>query len=361
MPHKFNRVLIVTDAWHPQVNGVVRTLMSTAYELRQMGMKVEMITPALFKTLPCPSYPEIRLSLTTSRRVERLIEQMRPDALHIATEGPLGWAARNAAVRRGWQFTTAYHTRFPEYVNARTGIPVAWLYRLFQKFHRPSAAVLVPTASMMRDLQNHGFSNVTYWTRGVDHEIFYPRCEQKPIDPANPIFIYVGRLAVEKNVEAFLSLDLPGVKWVAGEGPLGAELRRRYPNARWTGVLSQPELAELYSRADVFVFPSKTDTFGLVMVEAMACGLPVAAFPVVGPIDVVGDSGAGCLDHDLRTACLRALEISRSAAIAHAKTFTWALATEQFHAALVPLIPVADPASVSPPEIANPQKEVTYE
>jgi glycosyltransferase involved in cell wall biosynthesis len=220
MSRKFSRVLIVTDAWHPQVNGVVRTLMSTAYELRQMGVRVDMITPALFKTLPCPSYPEIRLSLTTSRRIERLIEQMRPDALHIATEGPLGWAARNAAVRRGWQFTTAYHTRFPEYVNARTGIPVDWLYRLFRKFHRPSAAVLVPTASMIGDLQEHGFSNVTYWTRGVDHEIFYPRCEQKPIDPANPIFIYVGRLAVEKNVEAFLALDLPGVKWVAGEGPL---------------------------------------------------------------------------------------------------------------------------------------------
>ena len=361
MSRKFSRVLIVTDAWHPQVNGVVRTLMSTAYELRQMGVRVDMITPALFKTLPCPSYPEIRLSLTTSRRIERLIEQVRPDALHIATEGPLGWAARNAAVRRGWQFTTAYHTRFPEYVNARTGIPVDWLYRLFRKFHRPSAAVLVPTASMIGDLQEHGFSNVTYWTRGVDHEIFYPRCEQKPIDPANPIFIYVGRLAVEKNVEAFLALDLPGVKWVAGEGPLGVGLRRRYSDARWTGVLSQPELAELYSRADVFVFPSKTDTFGLVMVEAMACGLPVAAFPVVGPIDVVGDSGAGCLDQDLRTACLRALEISRSAAIAHAKTFTWALATEQFYAALVPLTPIVSAALAPQNEITHPQKEVTYE
>ena len=361
MSRKFSRVLIVTDAWHPQVNGVVRTLMSTAYELRQMGVRVDMITPALFKTLPCPSYPEIRLSLTTSRRIERLIEQMRPDALHIATEGPLGWAARNAAVRRGWQFTTAYHTRFPEYVNARTGIPVDWLYRLFRKFHRPSAAVLVPTASMIGDLQEHGFSNVTYWTRGVDHEIFYPRCEQKPIDPANPIFIYVGRLAVEKNVEAFLALDLPGVKWVAGEGPLGAELRRRYSDARWTGVLSQPELAELYSRADVFVFPSKTDTFGLVMVDAMACGLPVAAIPVVGPIDVVGDSGAGCLDQDLRTACLRALEISRSAAIAHAKTFTWALATEQFYAALVPLTPIVSAALAPQNEITHPQEEVTYE
>jgi glycosyltransferase involved in cell wall biosynthesis len=361
MSRKYSRVLIVTDAWHPQVNGVVRTLMSTAYELRQMGVRVDMITPALFKTLPCPSYPEIRLSLTTSRRIERLIEQMRPDALHIATEGPLGWAARNAAVRRGWQFTTAYHTRFPEYVNARTGIPVDWLYRLFRKFHRPSAAVLVPTASMIGDLQEHGFSNVTYWTRGVDHEIFYPRCEQKPIDPANPIFIYVGRLAVEKNVEAFLALDLPGVKWVAGEGPLGVELRRRYSDARWTGVLSQPELAELYSRADVFVFPSKTDTFGLVMVEAMACGLPVAAFPVVGPIDVVGDSGAGCLDQDLRTACLRALEISRLAAIAHAKTFTWALATEQFYAALVPLTPIVSAALAPQHEITHPQKEVTYE
>jgi glycosyltransferase involved in cell wall biosynthesis len=361
MSRKFSRVLIVTDAWHPQVNGVVRTLMSTAFELRKRGLKVEMITPALFKTLPCPSYPEIRLSLTTSRRVERLIEQMRPDALHIATEGPLGWAARNAAVRRGWQFTTAYHTRFPEYVNARTGVPVGWLYRLFRKFHHPSAAVLVPTASMMLDLQEHGFSNVTYWTRGVDHEIFYPRSAQKPIDPANPIFIYVGRLAVEKNVEAFLALDLPGVKWVAGEGPLGAELRRRYPAARWTGVLSQPELAELYSRADVFVFPSKTDTFGLVMVEAMACGLPVAAFPVVGPIDVVGDSGAGCLDQDLRTACLKALEISRSAAIAHAKTFTWALATEQFYEALVPLVPVSNSGSVLQHQAAQLQKEATYE
>ena len=339
MPCHFKprRIAIVTDAWHPQVNGVVRTLLNTASQLRRMGVQVEIVSPALFKTIPCPSYPEIRLALTTARRVERCISDINPDALHIATEGPLGWAARRAAIRQGWRFTTAYHTRFPEYVNARVGIPVSWLYRLFQVFHRPSSAVLVPTETLMRELEARGFRNLTYWTRGVSHDIFFPRCPQQAPNPASPIFIYVGRLAVEKNIEAFLELDLPGVKWVAGEGPLGDELRQRYPDVRWTGVLSQPDLAELYSRADVFVFPSKTDTFGLVMVEAMACGLPVAAYPVVGPIDVVGESGAGALDMDLRQACLSALKIPRVNAISHAQTFTWEMATEQFYDSLVPL------------------------
>ncbi len=331
-------LVIVTDAWHPQVNGVVRTLMNTSREIQALGYRVSMITPEAFRSVPCPSYPEIRLALTTSRTIEAKIEALAPDALHIATEGPLGWAARAAAKRRGWQFTTAFHTRFPEYVNARTGIPVSWLYALFRRFHAPSRAVLAPTQAIIDDLNQWRFSNVTYWSRGVDHNIFYPRCEQSPPKPDKPIFIYVGRLAVEKNIEAFLSLDLPGEKWVAGEGPLEANLKARYPAVNWIGVLPQDKLAEVYSQADVFVFPSLTDTFGLVMVEAMACGLPVAAYPVAGPIDVVGTSRAGVLSNDLRQACLDCLDIPRQAALERAAQFTWQAATQQFEAALVPMI-----------------------
>ena len=332
-------LVIVTDAWHPQVNGVVRTLMNTSREIQALGYRVSMITPEAFPSVPCPSYPEIRLALTTSRTIESRIEALAPDALHIATEGPLGWAARAAARRRGWQFTTAFHTRFPEYVNARTGIPVSWLYALFRRFHAPSRAVLAPTQAIIDDLNQWRFSNVTYWSRGVDHSIFYPRCEQNPPNPDKPIFIYVGRLAVEKNIEAFLSLDLPGEKWVAGEGPLEASLKARYPAVNWIGVLPQDKLAEVYSKADVFVFPSLTDTFGLVMVEAMACGLPVAAYPVAGPIDVVGTSRGGVLSNDLRQACLACLEIPREVALRRASQFTWRTATEQFEAALVPMVP----------------------
>ncbi|MGA1228112.1 MAG: glycosyltransferase family 4 protein [Burkholderiaceae bacterium] len=332
-------LVIVTDAWHPQVNGVVRTLMNTSREIQAMGYKVSMITPEAFRSVPCPSYPEIRLALTTSRTIEAKIEALAPDALHIATEGPLGWAARAAARRRGWQFTTAFHTRFPEYVNARTGIPVSWLYALFRHFHSPSKAVLAPTKAIIDDLNKWRFGNVTYWSRGVDHGIFFPRCEQTRPNPERPIFIYVGRLAVEKNIEAFLSLELPGEKWVAGEGPLEATLKARYPSVNWIGVLPQDKLAEVYSQADVFVFPSLTDTFGLVMVEAMACGLRVAAYPVAGPIDVVGTSKAGVLSNDLLQACLACLEIPREAALERAAQFTWQAATEQFEAALVPMVP----------------------
>lgn len=331
------RVLIVTDAWQPQVNGVVRTLGNTKAQLESMGMEVQMLTPLLFKTLPCPSYPEIRLSLVTTDRVRKIIEEINPDALHIATEGPLGWAARRAALRLGWAFTTAYHTRFPEYVKARVGVPLSWSYSLFRKFHQPAAAVLAPTPAIVRDLGDRGFKSVVHWSRGVDHGIFWPRIEQAPIDRKNPIFLYAGRLAIEKNVEAFLKLDLPGQKWVAGEGPMAERIRRRYPGAKYFGVMSQEDLARLYSQADVFVFPSVTDTFGLVMVEAMACGLPVAAFPVAGPIDVVGDSGAGVLHEDLRQACLGCLEISRHKAIERAAQFTWLIATRQFLNALTPM------------------------
>lgn len=302
-----------------------------------MGVEVELLTPLSFLTLPCPSYPGIRLSLTTSRQVQALIERFDPDALHIATEGPLGWAARKAALRNGWSFTTAYHTRFPEYVHARVGVPLNWSYALFRKFHHPANAVLAPTPAIVNELKSHGFGNLVHWSRGVAHDIFYPRIEQGPVNQKNPVFLYAGRLAIEKNVEAFLRLELPGEKWVVGEGPLTAELKRKYPDARYVGMVAQDQLAMLYSQADVFVFPSLTDTFGLVMVEAMACGLPVAAFPVAGPVDVVGDSGAGVLHEDLRQACLACLHIDRQVARQRALQFTWSVATEQFYRALTPM------------------------
>lgn len=345
MPHRdeAQRILVVTDAWHPQVNGVVRTIMNTQAELEQMGCEVVLITPKDYQTFPCPSYPEIRLSITTSREVASRIRQLRPDAIHIATEGPLGWAARNACVSNHWKFTTAYHTRFPEYVHARTRLPLSWFYRLFRWFHAPASAVLAPTPAIITHLESKGFKNVHFWSRGVDHKIFFPRIQQRPVNLEHPIWLYAGRLAIEKNVEAFLELDLPGEKWVAGEGPLEASLKRRYQNVRWVGVISQHELANLYSRADVFVFPSKTDTFGLVLVEAMACGLPVAAYPVAGPLDVLGDSGAGVMDMDLRQACLQSLSISRERAINRAQVFNWRTATEQFLLAHPPAGVVANP------------------
>ena len=330
------RLLIVTDAWQPQVNGVVRTLTQTHESLQALGMEVHLLTPQSFKTFPCPTYPEIRLSLTTSRKVQALIEVSAPDALHIATEGPLGWAARRAALRNNWAFTTAYHSRFPEYVKARTGVPLSWSYRLFRHFHAPASHVMVPTPAIADDLSRRGFKRVVHWSRGVNHDVFWPRPRHNLADRSNPIFLCVGRLAIEKNVEAFLKLDLPGQKWVAGVGPVAESLKRKYPDVRYIGVLPQEELADLYSQADVFVFPSRTDTFGLVMVEAMACGLPVAAYPVAGPIDVVGNSGAGVLNEDLAQACIACLEVDRAKAVERAAQFTWPNATSQFLAALVP-------------------------
>jgi glycosyltransferase involved in cell wall biosynthesis len=336
------RITLVTDAWRPQVNGVVRTLTETRRELDAMGHQVEMITPALFATLPCPSYPEIRLSLAGARRVGRIIDATRCDALHIATEGPLGWAARRHALRTGIPFTTAYHTRFPEYVKPRLGVPLSWSYAVMRRFHGPAARVMAPTPSIVADLQARGFANVVLWSRGVDLQTFNPA----PAGPnprhflkeSRPIFLYVGRVAIEKNVEAFLSLDLPGTKWVVGEGPALSDLKRRYrQGVHWAGVLSQHDLARFYAAADVFVFPSLTDTFGLVLLEAMACGLPVAAFDVPGPRDVVGASGAGVLGADLKAACLQALEIPRARARAHAETFSWAAAAGQFAANLLPV------------------------
>jgi glycosyltransferase involved in cell wall biosynthesis len=329
------KIMIVTDAWEPQVNGVVRTLKNTTRELTALGHRVELMTPLEFRTLPCPTYPEIRLSLMPRRRVHQRIEAFAPDALHIATEGPLGLAARAYALRHKLPFTTAYHTRFPEYVQARFGIPTSATYRFLRWFHGPSLAVMAPTPVVKRDLEQNGFDNVVLWTRGVDLEIFHPM-DSKVLNTARPIFLYVGRVAIEKNVEAFLKLDLPGSKWVAGEGPALAELKSRYPEANYLGVLSQAELAKVYAAADVFVFPSRTDTFGLVLLEALACGTPVAAFPVTGPIDVLGDGDAGAMNDDLREACLDALKIDRARARAWAERFSWAAASSEFAAHLKP-------------------------
>ncbi len=329
------RIMIVTDAWEPQVNGVVRTLKATRAELEAMGHQVDILTPLEFRTVPCPTYPDIRLSLLPGSKVGARLRAFAPDALHIATEGPLGLAARRFALRSELPFTTAYHTRFPEYVQARFAFPLAWTYAFLRWFHAPSKAVMAPTQVVKRDLDARGFENVRLWSRGVDHTIFKPqKCHRLQTEP--PIFLYVGRVAVEKNIEAFLKLDLPGSKWVAGVGPALEGFKARYTDVNFLGVLSQQELAEVYASADVFVFPSKTDTFGLVLLEAMACGLPVAAYPVTGPIDVITDPRAGALDEDLRAGCLRALELKRADVVEYAKRFSWRAATEQFVSHLHP-------------------------
>jgi glycosyltransferase involved in cell wall biosynthesis len=336
------KILIVTDAWEPQVNGVVRTLKSTRRELEKMGHVVDLLTPLEFKTIPCPTYPEIRLSLWPAKHTAARIRASAPDAIHIATEGPLGLAARAHAIRHRLPFTTAYHTRFPEYVRARFGLPLSITYRFFRWFHGKAEAVLVPTRVVKDDLEAFGFApeRVVMWSRGVELDLFKPGPSMDH-DLTKPIFLYVGRVAVEKNIEAFLALDLPGSKWVAGEGPLLAKLKAEHANVRFTGVLGQIELASLYNAADVFVFPSRTDTFGLVLLEALACGCPVAAYPVTGPIDVIGDvrdeSAAGALDEDLRRAALRALSIDRKAARAHAERYSWEACTRQFLQHLHPL------------------------
>ena len=331
----FLRILLVTDAWEPQVNGVVRTLKTTARELTSMGHEVRFLTPLEFRTLPCPTYPEIRLSLFPQGRVNRTIHEFDPDVLHIATEGPLGLAARRFALRNDFPFTTAYHTRFPEYVHARFRLPIEWSYAWLRHFHGPSRAVMAPTKVVVDDLVANGFERVKLWSRGVDMDIFHPQPSRR-LESEPPIFLYVGRVAVEKNVEAFLELDLPGSKWVVGTGPALDRIRARFPKTNFLGVLERDDLAKVYAAADVFVFPSRTDTFGLVLLEAMACGLPVAAYPVTGPRDVIGESNAGVLHEDLRTACLEALKLQRHDAVGRAKLFSWRAATEQFFGHLHP-------------------------
>lgn len=317
------RLCLVTDAWLPQVNGVTTTLSRCVEELEVLGTTVAVISPQLFRTVPCPRYPEIRLALTGARGVWRHLEAARPDAVHIATEGPLGLAARRWCRRRRRPFTTSFHTRFPEYLRVYTGLPESLGYRLLRWFHGPAAATLVPTDSVRRVLEARGFSGVVTWARGVDTELFQPRAE--PFFPGleRPVFLSVGRVAPEKNIEAFLGLELPGSKVVVGDGPAREALQRRYPEVHWAGYRFGEELARHYAGADVFVFPSRTDTYGIVMLEANACGLPVAAYPVTGPVDVVQPGRTGVLDEDLRVACLAALELDPRECVAWARSQSW--------------------------------------
>jgi glycosyltransferase involved in cell wall biosynthesis len=330
------RLALVTDAWAPQVNGVVRTLQRTQAELERLGHRVDVISPDRFRTLPCPTYPEIRLAVCPGRKLHRQLDALKPAAIHIATEGPLGRAARAWCLTRGLPFTTAYHTRFPEYVAARFAVPLAWTYGIMRRFHAPAARVMVATQSIETELIQRGFANISRWTRGVDLELFRPD-ERAPLDLPRPIHLCVGRVAVEKNLGAFLSLPLPGSKVVIGDGPQRAALQARYPGVNFLGAKFGADLARHVAAADVFVFPSLTDTFGLVLLEALACGLPVAAFPVAGPKDVVREGEVGALDWDLAKAIERALTVSRTACRRYAEGFSWETATRQFLANLAPV------------------------
>ena len=322
------RILIATDAWQPQINGVVRTLTMTAAAARSQGVAITFLTPQSFRTIAMPGYRDLRLALPSPFKVARLIAQAAPDNIHIATEGPIGLAVRRYCRRRGLPFTTSFHTRFPEYVSARLPIPESFVWRALRWFHGNSRAVMAATPALAIELRGRGFKNVVLWPRGVDTTLFHPRQAESAL-PA-PVFLSVGRLAVEKNLDAFLSLDLPGTKVVVGDGPARAELQRAYPDAVFLGALHGEALAQAYASADVFVFPSLTDTFGLVMLEALASGVPVAAFPVAGPRDVIGSSPIGVLNTDLRLACLAALKIPPEDCVAFAQKHSWESAARIF-------------------------------
>lgn len=332
------RILLATDAWMPQVNGVVMTLRNTIRGVEQAGHVIEAVGPDRFRSIPCPGYPEIRLAVNPYRRFAELAKRFAPDTVHIATEGPVGLAARKFCLRESLAFTTAYHTRFPEYVHARIRMPVDITYAWLRRFHAPARAVMVATPALHADLERRGFMNLVRWSRGVDTELFRPG-PALTADWKRPVFMYVGRVAVEKNIDAFLALDLPGTKVVVGDGPQRPELQRRYPKAVFTGAKLGDVLAMHFRSADVFVFPSRTDTFGLVLLEAMASGTPVAAFPVTGPIDVVTPRLSGVLDDDLHAAALAALELDRNVVREHALAFSWDRATTQFLACLHPNAP----------------------
>ncbi|HMO77217.1 MAG TPA: glycosyltransferase family 1 protein [Sphingopyxis sp.] len=349
------RILIVTDAWEPQVNGVVRTLQATIGELRAAGHEVGVISPDLFHSIPCPTYGEIRLAFAGTRAVGRHIRAFAPQAIHISTEGPLGLAARRWCLKNGFPFTTAYHTRFPEYVAARLPVSAAFVWRFIRWFHRPARHIMVATRSLARELAEQGLTQTMLWERGVDHALFRPGRAPHPAYAglARPIQLYVGRVAVEKNIEAFLDTAQGGTRVVVGDGPALAELRARYPDAVFLGKLGGEPLAAAYAGADVFVFPSRTDTFGLVVIEALSCGTPVAAYPVPGPGDIVTDS-AGALDENLDAAIAAALTRDRAAAAALGVRYNWAGCTAQFVKALtfVPADGVPKGAAATPSLVA---------
>lgn len=329
------RILIVTDAWEPQVNGVVRTLQATIAELRKAGHEVSVVSPDLFRSIPCPSYPEIRLAFAGWRTVGRHIRAFAPQAIHISTEGPLGLAARRWCLKHGFPFTTAYHTRFPEYVAARLPLSPAFVWRFIRWFHRPARHIMVATRSLARELADQGLGQTMMWERGVDHQQFHADRAPHPAyaELPRPIQLYVGRVAVEKNIGAFLDVDRPGTKVVVGDGPALAALKAQHPDALFLGKLGGETLAAAYAGADVFVFPSRTDTFGLVVIEALSCGTPVAAFPVPGPGDIIRD-GAGALDEDLSRAIDAALACDRGDAAVLGGRYSWATCTAQFVSAL---------------------------
>jgi glycosyltransferase involved in cell wall biosynthesis len=338
-----NRIMIVTDAWEPQVNGVVRTLSQVVHELRAMGCEIEVVSPSDgYRTVPLITYSEIKLAIGARDDVEERFLAFAPDAVHIATEGTLGWDARAICLKHKFPFTTSYHTQFPEYVHARFFWVPLWAgYRYMHAFHDKSGRIMVATPSMMDRLKRHGFKNTTAWSRGVDIELFHP--SKRHIDGGvykdlpGPIWAYIGRVAVEKNLDAFLRLDLPGTKVIVGDGPQRHELMDRYPQAKFPGVKFGDELARHYADADVFAFPSLTDTFGLVLLEAMACGTPVAAFPAPGPIDILPGTGSGVCNEDLRAACLEALKLNRATTRRVAEGYSWRACAEAFRRNLEPL------------------------
>lgn len=322
------RILIATDAWRPQINGVVRSLESLAKHIKHLGVEVDFLTPLDFLSIPMPGYNEIRLACATPGAIRRELEK-NYDHVHIATEGPIGLITRNECLRSGRCFTTSFHTLFPEYLNARISLPLSFSYALLRQFHNASAGTMVSTSNLAQDLNARGFQHLLRWSRGVDHDLFTPEA-RKSFDFPRPIFLYAGRLALEKNVEAFLKLDLPGCKIVVGDGPAGKSLRYKFPNAYFLGSKTSEELASIYASSDVFVFPSRTDTFGMVLLEALSSGLPIAAFPVMGPLDVIGSSGAGVLSEDLAYAAHEALKIPREHARSYALSFSWKNCAQQF-------------------------------
>ncbi len=324
------KLLVATDAWKPQVNGVVKTFGNLIPELARLGIETDVINPNDFPTAAMPGYGEIRLAWPRRSILEAKLDASCPDHIHIATEGPIGWAMRRLCLKRGLPFTTSYHTRFPEYLAARAPVPLALSYSVLKRFHNAGNGIMVATPSIRTELEERGFQRLMNWGRGVDLERFNPQATATAMNWPRPVFVTVGRLAPEKNLEAFLALDLPGTKVVIGDGPSSNELRERYRQTVFLGSRSHDELPGLYAQADVFVFPSLTDTFGLVLIEALACGVPVAAFPVAGPRDVIGVSDAGVLDNDLKAAALAALRIERAKCREHALGFTWAASAAQF-------------------------------
>lgn len=339
------KIVLASDAWHPQVNGVVRSLSTTVDQLRAMGHDVEVIEPSRFWTVPCPTYPEIRLSLACRRKVRKILDEAGADSIHIATEGPIGWAARSWCLRNGQRYTTAFHTRFPDYVSIRTGIPVSWMWRVMRRFHGRAERTFAATTSLAEELRSRGLERTHIWPRGVDLDQFNPHVPPHPAmaDLPRPILLNVGRVAPEKNIEAFLDLKCEGTKVVVGNGPAFDRMKAAYPEVIFLGPKHGAELARAYAAADVFVFPSRTDTFGLVNIEALACGVPVAAYPVPGPADIIGAKERGihggkvrigALDDDLGAAVARALKADRGAAAVEAAHYSWDQCTNLFYSGL---------------------------